>query len=230
MQMKKNFDLVEWLDGGERSESVRLLQDMSKSDDSSEFSTVLTDELEAMWRFALRLTGNETDAEDLVQRTCVKALENKHQYTESGQLRSWLFRIEHRIWLNVLRSRQIRSAGSFNTVSSSGENNAAETFNSDSNADSTNTRTQAATDQSPESQLELHQIYMQVESLPEAQRLVTTLVSVEGFTYQETADILDIPVGTVMSRLARARITLGKAILAANKPQAKTTADVGLPS
>lgn len=175
-----------------------------------EFAHILTEELEPMWRFALRLTANQVDAEDLVQRTCVKALENAHLYKEKGRLRSWLFRIEHRIWLNVLRSRQIRSAGSFNT-------GAALATQPHSNKDMEYERAasvETVDENSPESNLQLHQIYLQVESLPDAQRLVVLLVCVEGFTYSETADVLEIPIGTVMSRLARARMTLGKAMLA----------------
>lgn len=176
-----------------------------------------------MWRFALRLTSNNADAEDLVQRTCVKALENSHQYQEQGRLRSWLFRIEHRIWLNVLRSRQIRHTGSFNK----GDTQLG--LRSSADLDTTHLRNQgtAVDDDSPESQLRLHQIYQQVESLPDAQRLVVVLVCVEGFTYDETAGVLEIPIGTVMSRLARARMTLGKAILTGAVDRHPAEADTG---
>lgn len=176
-----------------------------------EFAEILTDELESMWRFALRLTSNEADAEDLVQRTCVKALENAHSYQEQGRLRGWLFRIEHRIWLNILRSRQMRNTSSFSTSVNyqteskwSGEGDADNILNQEAGID----------EHTPESMLQLHQILLHVESLPDAQRLVVLLVCVEGFSYSETADILAIPIGTVMSRLARARMKLGKAILA----------------
>lgn len=186
-----------------------------------EFPKILTAELEPMWRFALRLTSSEPDAEDLVQRTCVKALESAHQYQEQGRLRSWLFRIEHRIWLNVLRSRQIRHAGSFNKYSDY-STTAEQRITSEADVPA---NYELIVDQgSPESQLRLHQVYLQVESLPEAQRLVVILVCVEGFTYSESANVLDIPIGTVMSRLARARITLGKLILA--EADERQTADV----
>ncbi len=190
----------------------------------SDIPKQLISELDALWRFALRLTANEVDAEDLVQRTCVKALENTHQYQDEGKLRSWLFRIEHRIWLNVLRSRQIRNAGSFHprpfsnrTVHTHSTNTAsglnADGLMAEGSSHDTRQLAEANHTNTPESQLQLHQVFEQVESLPEAQRLVMILVCVEGFTYQETADILEIPAGTVMSRLARARITLGQALL-----------------
>jgi len=178
----------------------------------------LTGELDAMWHFALRLTANRADAEDLVQRTCVKALENAADYQEQGRIRSWLFQIEHRIWLNVLRKRQIRDAGSFRRTSISDDSydeSAPESFKG-LEPEAFGAHLKMASVHSPESQLRLHQVFEQVESLPEVQRLVVALVCVEGFTYQETAQILDIPIGTVMSRLARARITLGEAILQGN--------------
>ena len=181
----------------------------------NKLSQLLTGELDAMWRFALRLTGNQADAEDLVQRTCVKALEKAGDYREQGRLRSWLFKIEHRIWLNVLRARQIRHAGSFKHTPFKNEQYNEATSESFKVVDpeAPTVHHELVNAHSPESQMRLQQIFEQVESLPEAQRLVVALVCVEGFTYQETALVLDIPVGTVMSRLARARITLGKVML-----------------
>lgn len=189
----------------------------------SDFSKVLTGELEPMWRFALRLTSNIADAEDLVQRTCVKALESASQYQDQGRLRSWLFRIEHRIWLNVLRSRQIRHTGSF----AKADSQTGHLSSSDTDVSQSLNQGVVIDVDSPESQLRLHQIYMQVESLPEAQRLVVVLVCVEGFTYGESAEILDIPIGTVMSRLARARMTLGKAILTGSVDRQTAEVDGG---
>jgi len=180
----------------------------------NDIANVLAAELEPMWRFALRLTANEADAEDLVQQTCLKALENAHRYDEKGRQRSWLFRIEHRIWLNQLRSRQIRHAGSFNQNANGVGHSQAQDH---TNADLAKHSELIVDEHSPESELRLQQVYSQVESLPEAQRLVVVLVCDEGFTYHESADILDIPIGTVMSRLARARITLGKFMLANKK-------------
>ncbi len=200
----------------------------------NKLAQLLTSELDAMWHFALRLTANQADAEDLVQRTCLKALEKADEYQERGRIRSWLFQIEHRIWLNVLRARQIRHTGSFKHApfkhapfrdGQFGEalSESQKTVELDASA----THHELANTHSPESQMRLYQIFEQVESLPEAQRLVVTLVCVEGFTYQETAQVLDIPVGTVMSRLARARITLGEAMLRGNMINASADVDSG---
>ncbi len=192
------------------------------------FANDVAAEFDAMWRFALRLTANKADAEDLVQRTCVKALESVDKYQQRGKLRSWLFRIEHRIWLNVLRSRSIRNAGSFKQPALSDS----VTHDSNELPSATVQAHTAETDDSPETVLRLHEIYQQVEALPDAQRVVVILVCVEGFTYQETADVLDIAIGTVMSRLARARISLGKSMQSIgastlDKPKPHSTAARG---
>ena len=155
-------------------------------------------ELPALWRFALQLTRDKHDAEDLVQRTCVRAMEQSDQYNDSGKLKSWLFRIAHNIWKNELRSRAIRSRGDLLAVNPDGlEDNELGRDNS-----------------TPETRLELQQVVAAVEVLPEGQRLVIQLVCVSGFTYAETASILDVPVGTVMSRLARARVAIGEKFVA----------------
>jgi len=80
----------------------------------------------------------------------------------------------------------------------------------------------------PETRLELQQVVNAVEALPEGQRLVTQLVCVSGFSYAETASILDIAVGTVMSRLARARVAIGAQFITeepAHKPAANSDRD-----
>jgi RNA polymerase sigma-70 factor, ECF subfamily len=144
-----------------------------------------------LWRFSIRLTRHHADAEDLVQRTYVRALERRHQWQEGSSLVSWLFAIMHSIWMNELRSAQRRREGNLS---------ADETF--DDLADS---RPSA----DPEYQLLCKQVVQSVQGLPETQRVVMMLVAVEGLTYQEAADVLDVPIGTVMSRLARARIAIG---------------------
>lgn len=166
----------------------------------SEVALLLESELEPLWRFALRLTANADDAADLVQKTCVKALENQSSYAAQGKFRSWLFRIQHRIWLNDLRSRKLRAHLSLDTTSDTIETASGDTaaLQPPSVSDST------------ETSLFLAQVCHAVDRLPEAQRLVILLVSVEGFSYSEAADILDVPVGTIMSRLARARVAIGR--------------------
>jgi RNA polymerase sigma-70 factor (ECF subfamily) len=168
--------------------------------DTHDVAASLEFELEALWRFGLRLTGNADDAADLVQRTCVRALEQRDKYSAQGKFRSWLFQIQHRIWLNELRSRKIRAHDSIDTAASTVETASGQTY-------------PLASDWSGESaqtQVYLQQVCDAVDKLPEAQRLVVLLVLVEECTYQEAADILNVPIGTVMSRLARARVAIGQ--------------------
>lgn len=167
---------------------------------SHEISRGLPQQLDAMWRFAVRLSGDEADAADLVQRTCLRALERRESYCDQGKLRSWLFRILHNIWRNELRSRHILSNQCFQN--SQTPHSIAEPANEPLVAGQT----------LPETGVFMNQIITAVEALPEAQRTVMILCCVEGFSYRDTAEILDIPLGTVMSRLSRGRLAIGQKI------------------
>jgi RNA polymerase sigma-70 factor, ECF subfamily len=158
-----------------------------------QFQRELPVQLPRLWRFALRLTRHHDDAQDLVQRCYVRALERRHQWQPGTSLLSWLFAIMHSIWINELRSAQRRREGNLG-----GDDESFEAF-ADPNP---------STD--PEYQLMFKQIIHAVQKLPDAQRMVMVLVAVEGMSYRETADVLDVPIGTVMSRLARARVTIGE--------------------
>ncbi len=163
-------------------------QDQGAADELNQELSAL---LPRLWRFALRLAGNRHDAEDLVQRACVRALERRHQLQHATSTLSWLFSIVHSVWLNEVRARQIRSHASLEW--------------SERLAD-TLADTSMLT-------LEMDLLHRQVVSavgrLPDTQRVVMLLVAVEGLSYREAAEALDIPIGTVMSRLACARLTIG---------------------
>ncbi len=145
-----------------------------------------------LWRFALRLTRHQQESEDLLQRTYVRALERRHQWQPASSLISWLFAIMHSIWVNEVQSAYRRKIGQFE--SDQQWENIAET--------------NASGD--PEFSMMCKQIVQAVDSLPEAQRLVMVLIAAEGLSYREAADVLNIPIGTVMSRLARARLMIGE--------------------
>jgi RNA polymerase sigma-70 factor (ECF subfamily) len=147
--------------------------------------------LPRLWSFALRITGDRHDAEDLVQRACVRALERPHQLQSDTSPLSWMFSIVHSTWINELRARGVRSRSS-----AEWDDGLLETV-----ADP------AA--RTPESNVMNAQIVSAVERLPETQRVVMLLVAVEGLSYKEAAEVLDVPIGTIMSRLARARQTIG---------------------
>ncbi|KER67613.1 RNA polymerase sigma 70 [Burkholderia cepacia] len=152
----------------------------------NELSMMLPDMLPRLRSFSMRLTGNRYDAEELVQRACIRALERAHQLRSDTSPVSWVFSIIHSIWLNELRQRNHRdrlllewSDALLETV-----------------ADPRSTS---------ETGLAVRQIVDAVGQLSEPQRIVLLLVSIDGLSYQEAAAALDIPVGTVMSRISRAR-------------------------
>jgi RNA polymerase sigma-70 factor, ECF subfamily len=171
-----------------------------------ELQTQLPHLLPRLWRFALRLTRSAADAEDLMQRSCLRALEKRAQWRPDSALLSWLFAIMHTVWLNELRAVQRRREGGFTGGLEADE------FEDTSRAGD------------PEYQLMCKQIVQAVGALPEAQRVVMVLVAVEGFSYREAAEIMDVPIGTVMSRLSRARLTIGARFITSplvNTEQAK---------
>jgi RNA polymerase sigma-70 factor (ECF subfamily) len=145
--------------------------------------------LARLWRYALVLSGTSDAAEDLVQATCLRAVERADQFVPGTRLDRWLFAILRSIWLNDIRARRIRMGGGF----VDGE----EALSTDG-ADVIETNILAA------------EALKAIDRLPEAQRETTLLVYGEGFTYAEAAEALGIPIGTVMSRLAAARSALAK--------------------
>jgi RNA polymerase sigma-70 factor, ECF subfamily len=155
--------------------------------------------LARLWRYGLVLSGRGDVAEDLVQATCVRALERTAQFTPGTRLDRWLFAILHSIWLNEVRARRIREGGGLVD---------AEAALSFDGREAIETNILAA------------QVLAEVQRLPEAQRSTVFLVYVEGLTYREAAEVLGVPIGTVMSRLAAARASLGK--LAADDKGANT--------
>jgi RNA polymerase sigma-70 factor (ECF subfamily) len=145
--------------------------------------------LPRLWRYALVLSGSRTKAEDLVQSACLRALERSAQFTPGTRLDHWVLAILRSIWFNELRAQRIREGQGFV--------DAAEVLVSDG-ARQAETNILAA------------EVLTEVMALPEAQRETVLLVYVEGFSYGEAAGLLNIPVGTVMSRLAAARGKLSR--------------------
>jgi RNA polymerase sigma-70 factor, ECF subfamily len=151
--------------------------------------------LDRLWRYGLVLSGNRTVAEDLVQATCLRALERAHQFEAGTRLDRWLFSILHSIWLNEIRAARYRQGEGLVDAES------ALIFDGIKEI---------------ETNILAAQVLKEVQSLPEAQRETVFLVYGEGLTYREAAEILAIPIGTVMSRLAGARVKL--AALALEEP------------
>lgn len=142
-----------------------------------------------LWRYGLLLSRKKHLADDLVQATCVRALERAGQFVAGTRLDRWLLAIMHSIWLNELRSQRVRQGRGFVDAEQ-------ELFFDG------------------ESQAQEHvlaaQVIRRVNALPDAQRETVFLAYVEGLSYKEVAEVLTIPIGTVMSRLAAARLKLAE--------------------
>lgn len=142
-------------------------------------------------RFARALTRNMSDADDLAQSAVERALLRHRGFEPGTRFDAWMFRIARNLWIDHLRREAVRGVR-------------AELDDEALGADGRDT---------VENRLAANSAVAAMVALPEGQREVAALVLVEGFTYQETADALEIPVGTVMSRLSRARAALADAIL-----------------
>jgi len=158
-----------------------------------------------LYSAGLRMTRNPADAEDLVQETLLRGFRSFESFTEGTNLRAWLFRILTNAYINRYRAKQrrpqetdlaevedlylYRRLGNLDAVFSnrSAEDQLLEMFTDD-------------------------EVRQALEDLPENFRLPVLLADVEGFPYKEIAEILDIPIGTVMSRLHRGRKQMHRAL------------------
>ena len=140
-------------------------------------------------RFAYAITGNRDEGDDLVQSACLKALDRLDQYRPGTRLDSWMFRIIQTTHIDTIRRRKRQAEPSdpefFERVSDQG----------------------LSAEQS-EQRMTLARVRQAIAGLPDEQRAVMALVALEGYSYKEAAAALETPIGTVMSRLARARARL----------------------
>ncbi|MBV8092215.1 MAG: sigma-70 family RNA polymerase sigma factor [Acetobacteraceae bacterium] len=138
----------------------------------------------ALRRYAVALLRNPQDADDLVHDCLVRALGRLHTIRDETDVRPWLFAIMHNLFISQLRQAKLRG----NTAPLSEQ-------------------TEAASSLSPgqEAHLQWGDLMRGLYTLPEEQRTVLLLVAVEDLSYADVAKVLDVPIGTVMSRLSRAR-------------------------
>lgn len=148
----------------------------------------LMSELGGLRRFCLSLTGAAADADDLLQATVERMLEKG--MPEDAHTAKWVYRVCKNIWIDELRARHVRQrhAQAVQATEEVGQSPSAEA--------------KADADQ------HLEVVNSAVMRLPPEQRLALMLVAVEGKSYAEAAEILQVPVGTIMSRIARARKNL----------------------
>ena len=156
--------------------------------------------VDRLYSAALRYTRDPSDAEDLVQETMVKAYRSFHQYRPGTNLKAWLYRVLHTTYISMYRKAQRRPQESlqeqiddfsfYDVVAGTGGSAEREVLES----------------------LTADEVKQAMADLPETFRMAVYLADVEGFAYKEIAEIMDTPVGTVMSRLHRGRKALQKAL------------------
>ncbi len=155
--------------------------------------------MRSLYSTALRLTNNAADAEDLVQETYLRAYRSYASFQEGTNLRAWLFRILTNAHINRYRAKKRRPEES--------EFDDLEDFYLYRKLQDRSGLGRSAEDELMDMFSEA-EVVAAVEALPEAYRSAVLLADVEGFAYKEIAEILDVPIGTVMSRLHRGRKAL----------------------
>ncbi len=172
--------------------------------DQARFTELAMEHMPGLYSAALRMTRNPSDAEDLVQETYLRAYRGFGGFSEGTNLRAWLYRILTNTYINSYRAAKRRpEVADVEDVEdlylyhrlSSVDGAASRSAEEEALASFTDEEVKAA-----------------IESLPEAFRIAVLLADVEGFSYKEIAEITDVPIGTVMSRIHRGRRALQKAL------------------
>ena len=140
-------------------------------------------ELPTLKKYALKLTKCAHLAEDLVQDCLARALSRRHLFHSEANIRPWLFTVMHNLYISNCRQATVRSGFVKNQLAISSEGREAV----------------------QEHVVDLSKVYRAINTLPKEQRDVVVLVTLQELSYQEAATALGIPIGTVMSRLARGR-------------------------
>ena len=141
-------------------------------------------------RFAYSLTGNHHDADDLLQNTIERLLTKG--VPDNVELNKWMFRVCRNLWIDEYRSRKVRK-----TASELPELTENQIINEE---------------QQQVDKMSLQKVNSAMDVLPQDQRSILSLVAIQGMSYKEVSETLEIPIGTVMSRLSRARISLSQCL------------------
>lgn len=157
-------------------------------DQSLSFEDQLGALLPRLRRFAHALSRNPADADDLTQAVIERALRSKTQWQEGTRLDSWCYRIMRNLWIDTARAKARRSA-----------HEALEEEALNVGEDPRDAM---------EASLDLQKVMAAMDRLPGEQREIVALILVEGFGYREVSEMLDLPIGTVSSRLVRGRTAL----------------------
>ncbi len=173
--------------------------------DRGRFTELTMPHMQALYTAALRMTRNPADAEDLVQETFLKAYRAFDRYEDGTNLRAWLYKILTNTFINSYRAAKRRPEKAdvedvedlylyhrIGDLQAAGVGRSAEDVVFDHFTDD--------------------EVKKAIESLPESFRIAVLLADVEGFSYKEIAEITEVPIGTVMSRIHRGRKALQKAL------------------
>ncbi|MFP5489826.1 MAG: sigma-70 family RNA polymerase sigma factor [Acidimicrobiia bacterium] len=173
--------------------------------DQQDFADQAMEYAPQLYSAALRMTRNQADAEDLVQEAYLRGFRSFHTFQEGTNLRAWLFRIMTNAYINKYRAKQRRPQ----------ETDLADVEDLYLYRRLGSMETAAASMSAEEQFLDLftdEEVKQALEDLPDNFRLQVLLADVEGFAYKEIAEMLDIPIGTVMSRLHRGRKAMQRAL------------------
>lgn len=151
----------------------------------------IVDLLPRLRRFARSLTSSAADADDLVQDTVERALSRLHQWQDGTRLDSWMFRIARTVWIDKVRAAKVRATEPLDDAESSGARDGVREV---------------------EARLAFADTVKAFADLPEDQRVAVALIAIDGMSYRDAAEILDVPIGTLTSRLARARVAMAERV------------------
>lgn len=169
--------------------------------ENSEFEREAMKNVDSLYRTARRMTRNEQDAEDLVQETYFRAFRSAHTFRLGTNMRAWLFRILHNTHVNMNRAKWSTSESSIDDL---------EEFYLYNRANRSGNPLPESAEDEVFRELVDSDITAAIEQLPPQFRIAVLLCDVEGLSYREIADVTNVPIGTVMSRLSRGRRLLQK--------------------
>lgn len=184
---------------GREADGTVVRTELDESRRRALFEEQVIPEIDRLYGAAMRYTRDPTDAQDLVQETVAKAYSSFHQFQQGTNLRAWLYRILHTTYISMYRKKQRRP-----------QENLQEQIDDFSFYDEART--------GPSAEVEVlasitdEEVKRALAELPESFRMAVYLADVEGFAYKEIAEIMDTPIGTVMSRLHRGRKALQLAL------------------
>ena len=173
-----------------------------KTDAGSEREKLLA-ALPHVRRFAISLSGNHADGDDLLQATVERVL--KKGAPDNVDMKKWMFRICKNIWIDGYRAKKVREKAALGQDITIHDQPDGEAVIMD--------------------RLKLKEVTTAMKTIPDDQRIVLSLIAIEGMSYKEAAKMLEIPIGTIMSRLARARQNLSAQLLDSAGRSSSSTSD-----